>query len=122
MGKLIKHFFKSIGCAYRGIKHMLVHEPSYLIQNIIAIMVIGLAIYLGITGVEWLLIIIVIGVVIAFEIFNSTIERILDFIHPEEHPEIKIIKDISAAAVLVTALIAIIIGLIIFIPYFKIIN
>lgn len=118
MKKIIKHFFKSVACACHGIRMVYSQESSFRIQTIIGIIIIGLAFYLGITGIEWLLILIVIGTVLAFEIFNSTVEKMLDFIHPDEDPKIKIIKDISAAAVLVTALMAIIIGLIIFIPYF----
>jgi len=55
--------------------------------------------------------------VLTLEMINTSIERILDLLHPEKHPEIKIIKDISAAAVLLAALGALVIGLKIFIPY-----
>ena len=115
----IKHFSNSVSCAYRGIKDMFVQEPSFCVQIIIGVIVIALAFYLGITGFEWLLLLVVIGMVIAFEIFNTSIERILNYIHPDYDPKIKIIKDIAAASVLVTTLIAIVIGLIIFIPYFE---
>jgi len=118
MKKNIKKFFCSFVCAIRGIKTMYVREQSFRIQTVIAIIVIGLALYLGIAGFEWLLILTIIGAVLSFEVFNSTVEKMLDFIHPEDDSKIKVIKDISAAAVFIASLMAIIIGLIIFIPYF----
>lgn len=50
------------------------------------------------------------------ELFNSAVEQIIDYIKPEMHPKAKIIKDVAAGAVLVTAIIALIIGVIIFLP------
>jgi diacylglycerol kinase len=65
---------------------------------------------------EWLTVIIVTAMVWAAEIFNTVVEKIMDHITPEQHPGVKVIKDLSAAAVLVTAIAALIAGLIIFIP------
>ena len=50
------------------------------------------------------------------EIFNTAIEKTMDFISREKHPQIKLVKDLAAAAVLITAVSAIIVGAIIFIP------
>ena len=52
------------------------------------------------------------------ELFNSAIEKAMDFISTEKHPQIKLVKDLAAAAVLITALAAVIVGGIIFIPKF----
>ncbi len=65
---------------------------------------------------EMILLVIVMGFVWTAEIFNSAIEKIMDFIQPEPHPEVKRVKDISAAAVLVAAFIALVTGVFIFIP------
>jgi diacylglycerol kinase (ATP) len=62
--------------------------------------------------------VIVIGLVWVAEIFNTAIEKIMDLISPSYHPEVKLIKDLAAAAVLTTAFIAVIAGAIIFIPKF----
>lgn len=67
---------------------------------------------------EIISVVIVTGVVWAAEIFNTAIEKIMDFVSSERHPEVKIIKDLAAAAVLVAALTALIIGALIFIPKF----
>lgn len=67
-------------------------------------------------ALEWIAIVFVIGLVIALELFNSAIENISDFISPGHDITIKKIKDLSAAAVLVGAITAAIIGLIVFVP------
>ena len=66
---------------------------------------------------EWIAVILCIGMVIGAELFNSAIERIVDLVSPQRHPLAGQIKDIAAGAVLICALTALIIGLIIFIPY-----
>ena len=72
---------------------------------------------LGITRMEWMIIILCIGVVIAAELFNTAIEKLVDLVSPQQHPVAGQVKDIAAGAVLVCAATAAIIGLIVFIPY-----
>ena len=69
------------------------------------------------TRTEWTVVILCFGVVIAAELFNTAIERLVDLVSPERHPVAGQVKDIAAGAVLVCAVAAAIIGLIIFIPY-----
>jgi Diacylglycerol kinase len=71
---------------------------------------------LGISILEWVAIIIVIGFVIALEAINSSIEKLSDFVSPEKHNQIKTVKDLSAAGVLIGAITAVIVGLLVFIP------
>ena len=65
----------------------------------------------------WMIIILCIGVVIAAELFNTAIEKLVDLVSPQQHPVAGQVKDIAAGAVLVCAATAAIIGLIVFIPY-----
>ena len=65
---------------------------------------------------EWLIILLCIGLVISMEMLNTAIEQLCDVVHKENHPGIKIIKDIAAGAVLVSAIIAAICGAFIFLP------
>jgi diacylglycerol kinase len=65
---------------------------------------------------EWIAILLCIGAVLSIEMINAGIEKICDMIQPEYHPQIKIIKDIAAGAVLVSAVVSLIIALIIFTP------
>ena len=91
-------------------------EPNALIHFVITVMVVSVAAILDVRDMEWVALIIVMGMVWAAELFNTAIEKTMDLLSPEKDPRVKFIKDISAGAVLITAFIAIITGLIIFIP------
>jgi diacylglycerol kinase (ATP) len=78
---------------------------------------IALGWFLGIAKFEWLLIMLVIGMVWAAELLNTSIEFLLNRLHPEWDAAIGKAKDVSAAAVLAASIIALLCGLIIFIPY-----
>jgi diacylglycerol kinase len=75
-----------------------------------------LGILLKISLTEWMMVILVIGLVITLEIVNSAIESLADYVSPGKHDLIKKVKDLSAGGVLVSAISAVIIGLIIFLP------
>jgi len=69
---------------------------------------------------EKIIVIFLIVLILTLELINSQIEKILDILQPNHDPRVKIIKDISAAAVLIGCLGAIIIGILIFLPYLRI--
>ena len=107
---------KSFKYAFNGLKILIKDEHNARIHLFATICVIIAGFFFAISTNEWFAVIFAIGFVIAIEIINSAIENIADFISPEKHDKIKRIKDLSAAAVLISALTALIIGLIIFIP------
>jgi len=88
------------------------------IQSIAGLVVIILGWYFRIEVEKWLILILVIGLVILMELINSAVERITDVLKPRLDSYVKEIKDIMAAAVMLASVIAIIVGLIIFLPYF----
>jgi diacylglycerol kinase len=102
--------------ALNGMRSLLKYEHNSRIHLIAAIIAIALGIILRINISEWLFLIIVIGIVFISELFNSSLESLADRIDPELNEHIGKAKDYSAAAVLVSALIAIIAGCFIFIP------
>ncbi len=107
---------KSFNYAFNGIRWLLIHEHNSRI-HLFAVAAVCLAGYfLKINTVEWLLIALCSGMVISAELFNTVAEQIADFISPGKHQQIKIIKDLAAAGVLVTAITAFIVGSVIFIP------
>ncbi len=106
----------SFSYAYKGLKILLKEEHNSRIHFIAAITVVAASFFFKINLYEWIAVIFSIGFVIVLEIINSAIENIADFISPNKHEKIKRIKDLSAAAVLINALTALVIGLIIFIP------
>lgn len=113
----MKKFFKSFVFASSGFRYAL-KEQNFVIELFCAITVIGFSIFFKINKIEWIIILINIAVVLMAELFNTAIENLCDLVHTEMHPAIKIIKDISAAAVLLVAICACICGCIIFIPHF----
>ena len=82
----------------------------------IMILVIIAGIILKINKSEWIICIILFAIVIGSELFNTSIETIVDMVMPEKNEKAKIAKDVSAGAVLVVAIGAAIIGLVIFVP------
>lgn len=113
----MKKLIKSFSYAIRGLQHALVHEQNFKIELFCALAAIGCAFIFNISKIEWLVVILNIAAVLMAELFNTTIENLCNMIHKATHPTIKIIKDISAAAVIITALCAIICGCIIFVPH-----
>ena len=113
---MIYSFFNSLLQAFNGILYFLIHERNAKLQLFIAFMVITASTYFNISYIEWLSVLFCIGITISLEIVNTSIEKICDLIQPNYHPSIKIIKDISAGAVLFFSLVSSVIGCIIFLP------
>lgn len=107
---------KSFHYAFNGLRVLVKEEPNSVIHLIAAVLVIVFGILLAISILEWSVLIIAIGLVFVMELVNTAIENICDFISPAQHVQIKRIKDLAAAGVLVSAIIAAFVGLIIFIP------
>jgi len=102
--------------AFRGIGSAFRQEHNLWIQAFMAAAAIALGFILHISSLEWLIIILVIASVFVSEFFNSAIESLVDLCSPGFDEKAGRIKDIAAGAVLVTALGALVAGLIIFIP------
>ena len=107
---------KSVEYAFAGIKTFLVREHNARIHLAATIVVITLLVLFRIQGTKAALLLVVTGLVWITEILNTCVESILDHVSPAQHPNVKYIKDISAGAVLVAAVTAILTGAIIFIP------
>lgn len=110
--------YKSMGFAFKGALKLIQTEHSIMIQCTLAVLIIIAGFYFEISREEWLIQILVIGLVLAVESLNTAVEKIADFIHPEYHEKIGFIKDIAAGAVFFTAITAFAIGCIIYIPKF----
>jgi diacylglycerol kinase (ATP) len=107
---------KSAKYAFDGIINFFKAEHNAILHLLATIAVLIFAIIFHVSGVELIALIFAIGFVWAAELFNTSIEKMMDFISTEQHPKIKLIKDLSAAAVLVAACVAIAVGCIVFIP------
>lgn len=108
---------KSMVFALKGAFKLVTTEHSIMVQSIIAILITIAGFYFGITRIEWMIQILVFGLVLSIEGLNTAVEKVADFIHPEYHKRIGFIKDIAAGAVFFAALTAIVIVCIIYFPY-----
>lgn len=111
---------KSFKYAFSGIRYSFIYEQNMDIHVTIALIVIICGIIFKISVMEWLVCLILIGLVIACELINTSLEATIDLISPEYNEKAKVAKDTAAGAVLIFAITSIICGLIIFIP--KILN
>lgn len=107
---------KAFGFAFYGLFLFMKSERNGKIQMAISVLVISAGIALQITAHEWIIVLLCIAAVLSLEMLNSAIEKLCDLVYEEYHPTIKIIKDVSAGAVLWTAIVSAIIAFIIFLP------
>lgn len=112
-----KHsIFKSFGFAFEGLKTAFSKGRNFKIQFSLGALAIVLGIILKISIFEWLDLTLVIASVLILELLNTSMEAIVDLVSPEVHPKAKIAKDVSAAAVLIASIGAVVIGGLLFIP------
>jgi len=107
---------QSFRYAFNGLIMLFREEPNARIHLLATVIVVLLGMYFNIFALEWVGIILSIGLVIAMEALNTALENLSDFVSPEKQSAIKKTKDLAAAAVLVSAITAFIIGVIIFLP------
>jgi len=107
---------KSVRFSLKGIWLLISTEDSIKAQLCVTVIVVLLGFHFNISTSEWMFQMIAISIVLVAEAMNTAIEKISDFIHPEYHDKIKVIKDIAAGAVGIAALISLIIGGIIYLP------
>lgn len=108
--------FKSVKYALKGIWLLVTTEPSIMVQFAIAIIMILVGFVVGLSQTEWALQFLAIGLVLVAESANTAVEKLADFIHKDYHKDIGFIKDIAAGAPAFAAIIALIIGGIIYLP------
>jgi len=106
----------SFSYAFKGLYDLVKSEPNARIHLVATIAAVSAGIFFRISNVEWCIILIVIALVWAAEAINTVIEKLADHLFPEYHETARIVKDIAAGAVLVCAIVALICGLIVFLP------
>ncbi|MBR3199075.1 MAG: diacylglycerol kinase family protein [Bacilli bacterium] len=111
-----KRLINSFKYAFQGLKYAFEYEQNILVHFLATVLVIALGIIFKISSVEWLVVFLIIGLVIATELINTSIEATIDLITNETNPLAKIAKDTAAAAVLVFGITALAIAIVIFVP------
>ena len=108
---------RSFVFAGRGLFYVLKNEHNIRIQMAIGLAVIGLGILFKISRLHWILAMLCMGLVISAETMNTALEKLTDKVSPHASKDAGLVKDIAAGAVLVATITAVIVGLLIFIPY-----
>jgi undecaprenol kinase len=113
----IKIFFKSFSYAMRGLRYAIRKEKNFQNELVVAFVVFLMMIYFHMRRTEIIVLLLVIASVLILELLNTIMERVVDILKPRVHPYARLIKDLMAGVVLISSIFAIIIGIIIFLPY-----
>lgn len=112
-----KRAVKSFIYAFRGLKSVWKSEQNFRFHLSAAVLVLIIAIVLRIEKTDFIIVILLIGLVLILELINTIFEKLIDILKPRIHEYSKEIKNISSAVVLLAAFISVVIGIIIFYPY-----
>ena len=112
----IKRFFKSFTYSWAGLTYAFPYEHSMLVPVLVTLLVIFVGNVVKLTLAEWIIVLLLIGLVISTELVNTAIEAVVDLSCPEIDPLAKVAKDTASAAVFIFATVAFICGLILFVP------
>ncbi|AEW01891.1 diacylglycerol kinase [Niastella koreensis] len=115
-GFSIRARVRSFRYALEGIAAFFQSEHNAWLHFMATVAVITLATLVGVTKTEMLALVFAIGFVWVAEMFNTCIEKVMDFVSDQRHKDIKFIKDLAAGAVLVAAITALVVGAVVFIP------
>ena len=108
---------RSFGYAFEGIWTGIRKERNMKIHCMAVILVTAAGLFFGISAMEWCICLLLFGMVVSLELVNTAVEAVVDLVTEEKKTLAKIAKDTAAGAVLFTAIMAVFIGCIIFIPY-----
>ena len=109
------HSFKY---AWKGIRLGWEEEANFRFQTVCAALALALAFVLQISRIEWLLVLLAMGIVLTAELINTSLEELCDMLQPSHDPHIAKIKDLAAGAVFLSSWVALLIGAFVFIPRF----
>jgi diacylglycerol kinase len=112
----IQNRYRSFRAALRGFGWLILSERHFQLHLVAAVAAILLGLILGLTGVEWAILVVTIGLVLVAEAINTAIEHTIDLTVHQIHPLARTAKDIGAAAVLIAAAISVLIGCFLFLP------
>ena len=103
--------------AFAGLRYLLWTQRNAKIHTAIGVIAIVLGFAVGFDRYEWLTLVLTIAIVLASEGVNTAIEAVVDLTSPGYHPLAKIAKDVGAGTVLLTAIAAVIVGMLLFLPH-----
>lgn len=114
----MSRFIKSFYFAFRGFSYAFKTQLNFKIHGIAALFVIGMGIYHDVNNTDWLWLFLCITLMLVLELINTALEVLVDLVCPGFNEKAGAIKDIAAAAVLITALFSLAVAIVIFYPKF----
>jgi len=117
MGAMLERKLRSFRFALNGVRIAWTEEYSFKVHVVVALAALTLAWFFDISTTQWMFVVSMIGLVLAAEAFNTALEELCDKFKADPDPHIAKIKDLSAAAVLIASCTALIVGIVIFVPY-----
>ncbi len=111
---------KSFKHAFKGLRYAITYERNFQIELVIGFIVLVLILVLKLKNWEAIILLLMIMWVLIVELTNTAVERVVDILKPRIHPYARLVKDIMAAVVLISSTAAVAIGIIIFLPYIKV--
>jgi diacylglycerol kinase len=117
MGSYLQQRWRSFGYAFQGVITLLRTQPHARVHLLAAVIVIAMGFYFEVSRLDWVILCVCITLVLAAEAFNTAIEFLTDLVSPDHHTLAGKAKDTAAAAVLICAVGAVIMGLLVFWPY-----
>ncbi len=113
----MKRFLRSLTHAARGILYTIRNERNFQVEIIATSMLLVCMFWLPLTRVEDGILILAAALVLAMELMNTAVERVMDILKPRVHPYARVVKDVTAGGVFVVSLGALSVGLLILLPY-----
>jgi diacylglycerol kinase len=110
-------FRKSLKFALHGLRYAYSQERNFRIEVLVALGVLAAAFVLETTLIEKSILLAMCGLVLGMELANTALERVIDMLKPRVHPYARIVKDVMAGAVLLVSFVALLIGVLVFLPY-----
>ncbi|RLC97893.1 MAG: diacylglycerol kinase family protein [Chloroflexi bacterium] len=111
-----RNIIESFRFAFAGLWYALRTQRNTRIHLIIAAGAVALGVWLSLSFTQWAVLTLTIGSVLVSEMLNTVAETLVDMISPDYHPLAKIVKDVTAGAVLLAAIVAVIVGLLVLGP------
>ncbi|MBQ1252455.1 MAG: diacylglycerol kinase family protein [Firmicutes bacterium] len=115
--KKAANFWESFGYAREGLKHCIKKERNFRIHMVMGVIAFALGLFLRLTPGELAILLLLIGLVLIAEMLNTALENLVDLCTEDYHPLAKVVKDVAAGAVLLLCVVAVIIGIVIFVPH-----
>jgi diacylglycerol kinase len=112
-----RQFSRSLRHALRGLREVANTEHSFRVQLLLGTLAIVVSLLLPLSALQRVLILLMTAAVLVLEVMNSIVERLIDAVQPRLNPMVREVKDMMAGTVLLTSISAVIVGLVIFLPY-----